>query len=170
MRKIFYFLYISIFRFTSEIYRPYAIITPHIRRFLVSNFVSKAGRNLRIKRNADISMFIEIGDFSELGTNCIIQSNTVIGTHVIMGPDVKIYTKNHKFDRLDMPIQDQGHTNEKTVIGNDVWLGANVIVLPGVTIGNHVVVAAGAVVTKDIPDYAIAGGIPAKVLKFRKQI
>ena len=136
----------------------------------MSNFVSKAGRNLRIKRNADISMFIEIGDFSELGTNCIIQSNTVIGTHVIMGPDVKIYTKNHKFDRLDMPIQDQGHTNEKTVIGNDVWLGANVIVLPGVTIGNHVVVAAGAVVTKDIPDYAIAGGIPAKVLKFRKQI
>lgn len=170
MRKIFYFLYISIFRFTAEIYRPYAIVTPYIRRFLVSKFVNKAGKKLRIKRNADISMFIEIGDFSELGTNCIIQSNTSIGTHVIMGPDVKIYTKNHKFDRLDIPIQDQGHTNEKTVIGDDVWLGANVIVLPGVTIGNHVVVAAGAVVTKDLPDYAIAGGIPAKVLKFRKQI
>jgi len=168
MRQLFYLLYISFFRFTSEIYRPYAIITPRIRRFLVRNFVNKAGKKIRIKRNADVGMYIEIGDHSELGTNCIIQSNTFIGNNVIMGPDVKIYTKNHKFDRLDLPIQDQGHTNEKTVIGNDVWLGANVIVLPGVTIGNHVVVAAGAVVTKDIPDYAIVGGIPAKVLKFRK--
>lgn len=168
MRKIFYFLYISVFRFTAEIYRPYAIITPHIRRFLVKNFVNKAGKKIRIKRNADVGMYIELGNYSELGTNCIIQSNTFIGDNVIMGPDVKIYTKNHKFDRLDLPIQDQGHTEEKTVIGNDVWLGANVIVLPGVTIGNHVVVAAGAVVTKDIPDYAIVGGIPAKILKYRK--
>lgn len=168
IRKLCYLFYIAIFRFTSEIYRPYAILTPLIRRFLVSSFVSKAGKKIRIKRNADVGMYIEIGNYSELGTNCIIQSNTFIGDNVIMGPDVKIYTKNHKFDRLDLPIQDQGHTNEKTVIGNDVWLGANVVVLPGVTIGNHVVVAAGAVVTKDIPDYAIVGGIPAKVLKFRK--
>lgn len=113
-------------------------------------------------------MFIQIGNYSELGTNCVIQSNTFIGNNVIMGPDIKIYTKNHKFDSLEIPIQLQGHTNEKTVIGDDVWLGANVVILPGVTIGNHVVVAAGAIVTKDVPDYAIVGGVPAKVLRYRK--
>ena len=86
-----------------------------------------------------------------------------------MGPDVKIYSRNHKYDRLDIPIQDQGKEYFSTTLGNDVWLGANVIVTAGVNIGNHVIVAAGAVVTKDIPDYAIVGGVPAKVLKFRNQ-
>jgi maltose O-acetyltransferase len=153
MRKICYFLYLTIFRYTPEIYRPYALFFPHLRRLLVQSFLQKSGKKIRIKRNADISMFIEIGDYSELGTNCIIQSNTFIGKHVIMGPDVKIYTKNHKFDSIDVPIQLQGHTSEKTIIGDDVWLGANVIVLPGVSIGS--------------PDYAIVGGVPAKILKYR---
>lgn len=168
VKKIAYFLYISIFRFTSEIYRPYAIITPKIRQLLVRTFAIKTGKGIRIKRNADVSMFIEIGNYSELGTNCIIQSNTTIGDYVIMGPDVKIYTKNHGIERLDIPIAKQ-ELNEKPVkIGNDVWIGANVVILPGVTIGNHVVLAAGAIVTKDIPDYAIVAGVPAKIIKFRK--
>lgn len=168
IKKFSYFTYIAFFRYTPEIYRPYALFFPFIRRILVQSFLTRSGRNIRVKRNADVSMFIEIGDYSELGTNCIIQSNTFIGNNVIMGPDVKIYTKNHNYDRLDMPIQEQGHTIEKTHIGNDVWLGANVVVTPGVSIGNHVVVAAGAIVTKNIPDYAIVGGVPARILKFRK--
>lgn len=168
-KKIIYFFYISIFRFTPEIYRPYAFISPLIRRGMVSFFANYAGKGIRVKRNADVSMFITIGDFSELGTNCIIQSNTAIGKNVIMGPDVKIYTRNHKFDRLDEPIQYQGHTEESVHIGNDVWLGANAIILPGVTIGDHSIVAAGSVVTKDIPPFAIVGGIPAKVIKYRNE-
>jgi maltose O-acetyltransferase len=169
LKKIVYFFYISIFRFTPEIYRPYAKISPLIRGFMVCFFVNKCGKKIRVKRNADISMFIEIGDFSELGTNCIIQSNTFIGKNVIMGPDVKIYTKNHKFDRLDIPIQNQGHTLEKVIICDDVWIGANTIVLPGVKINSHSIVAAGSVVTKDIPQFAIVGGVPAKILKYRNQ-
>ena len=169
MKKIPYFLYLTLFRYTPEIYRPYALFFPHLRRMLVKMFVDSAGKGIRIKRNADVSMFIRIGDFSELGTNCIIQSNTEIGNNVIMGPDVKIYTKNHVYESLDMPIQFQGHTSEKTVIGNDVWLGANVVVTPGVKIGNHSIVAAGAIVTKDVPDYAVVGGVPAKVLKYRNK-
>ena len=167
MKKVSYFLYLSLFRYTPEIYRPYALFFPHLRRILVNNFVKNCGKSIRVKRNADVSMFIKIGNYSELGTNCIIQSNTEIGNNVIMGPDVKIYTKNHKYDSLDMPMQYQGHTSEKTVIGNDVWLGANVVITPGVTIGNHSVVAAGAIVTKNVPDYAVVGGVPAKVLKYR---
>lgn len=56
---------------------------------------------------------------------------------------------------------------EPVVIGDDVWIGTRVIILPGVKIGNGVIIAAGAVVTKDIPDYAVAGGVPAKVIKYR---
>ena len=166
-RKVFYFLYVTVFRFTAEIYRPYAIISPRIRRWLVQSFVTKCGENIRVKRNADISMFIEIGKHSELGSNCIIQSGAKLGDYVIMGPDVKIYTKNHGTQRTDIPIAVQEWEYKEVVIGNDVWLGANVIITPGVKIGNHVIVAAGAVVTKDVPDFALIGGVPARVIKYR---
>lgn len=169
LKKIIYFFYISIFRFTPEIYRPYAIISPVIRRLMVSFFVNKSGKGIRIKRNADVSMFISIGDYSELGTNCIIQSNTLIGNNVIMGPDVKIYTRNHNFDLLDLPIQLQGSSNETVVIGNDVWIGANSIILPGAIIGDHSIIAAGSIVTKDVPPFAIVGGVPAKIIKYRNE-
>lgn len=167
IRKIFYFIYLILLRYTPEIYRPYALFFPALRRSFVSIFVNKCGNKLRVKRNADISMFIEIGNFSELGSNCIIQSNTYIGDYVIMGPDVKIYTKNHGYQDVSTPMALQPIIREKVNIGNDVWLGANVVITPGVTIGNHVIVAAGAIVTKNVPDYAIIGGVPAKILKFR---
>lgn len=125
------------------------------------------GDKLRVKKGAEISPLSKVGHNSELGTRCMIQSNVEIGDYVIMGPDVKIYSRNHKFESLDIPIRDQGKNYYKTYIGNDVWLGANVIVTAGCRIGNHVIVAAGAVVTKDVPDYAIVGGVPAKVLKYR---
>lgn len=168
IRKIHYIIYLILLRYTPEIYRPYALFFPYLRRYFVSSFINKCGKCLRVKRNADISMFIEIGNNSELGTDCIIQSNTFIGDYVIMGPGVKIYTKNHGFSNLNIPIAFQPIEEKKVTIGNDVWLGANVIITPGVTIGNHVIVAAGAVVTKDISDYAMVGGVPAKIIKFRK--
>lgn len=74
-----FYLYIYLFQFTPEICRPYALISPTLRKLMVGFFVNKCGEKIRVKINADISMFIEIGDFSELGTNCIIQSNTFIG-------------------------------------------------------------------------------------------
>lgn len=86
----------------------------------------------------------------------------------MMGPDVIIYTSNHETSRWDIPMRGQGATpKEKVTIGDDVWIGARVIILPGVTIGKGVILAAGAVVTKDIPDYAVVGGIPGKIIKFR---
>lgn len=170
IRKLNYFIYLIFLRYTPEIYRPYALFFPAVRRIFVNSFINKCGKGLRVKRNADISMFIEIGDRSELGTNCIIQSNTTIGDYVIMGPDVKIYTKNHGYQDITIPMALQPVVEEKVKIGNDVWIGANVIITPGVIIGNHVIIAAGAVVTKNIPDYAIAAGLPAKVLKYRRLI
>ena len=62
----------------------------------------------------------------------------------------------------------QGMRVSEVVVGNDVWIGMRVIIMPGVKVGNGVVIGAGAVVTKDVPDYAIVGGVPARIIKFRK--
>lgn len=167
--KILYLLYIALFRFTPEDYRPYSLFFPAFRNWLVSKFTNKCGINIRVKHNADISPNITIGNNSELGTRCMVHGNVHIGSNVIMGPDVKIYARNHKFERLDIPIQEQGKHYLKTKIGNDVWIAANSIITAGVTVGNHVIIAAGSVVTKDIPDYAIVGGVPAKIIKFRNE-
>jgi len=84
------------------------------------------------------------------------------------GAELLIFTSNHRTDRLDIPMGGQGMTESRTVvIGNDVWIGARVIILPGVHIGNGAVIGAGAVVTKDVPDYEIWGGNPARFLKSR---
>lgn len=167
IKKILYLLYISIFRYTPEDYRPYAFFFPHIRNFLVSNFIISAGKNIRVKSKADISPNIIIGHDSELGTRCMIHSNVKIGNHVIMGPDVKIYSRNHIHSSIEVPIQKQGKEYLKTQIGNDVWIAANVIITAGVKVGNHCIIAAGSVVTKDVPNFAIVGGVPAKIIKYR---
>ena len=135
---------------------------------MVGFYLKKCGEKPRVKSGAEISPNATLGGFSELGTRCMVQANVHIGNNVIMGPDVKIYSRNHKYDRLDLPIQKQGKNYYVTTIGNDVWLGANVIITAGCNIGNHVIVAAGAVVTKDMPDYAIVGGVPAKTIGTRK--
>lgn len=157
------------FKNTPEDYRPYSFFFPWIRSYLVRNYLTSCGADLRVKRGAEISLNSSVGNHSELGTRSMIQSNVQIGDYVIMGPDVKIYSRNHLFSSLEKPIKNQGKEYFKTIIGNDVWLGANVIVTAGCRIGNHVVVAAGAVVTKDIPDFAVVGGVPAKILKYRNQ-
>lgn len=86
-----------------------------------------------------------------------------IGNNVMIGPNVDIYTVNH-------PMIAQGRREYKAQaspvnIGNDVWIGGKTTICPGVTIGNNVVIAAGAVVTKDIPDNSLVGGVPAKIIK-----
>lgn len=168
MRYFWYFLYISCFRFTPERYRPYGLFFPKIRQLLVRQFATHAAPDIVVKHNADISPNIQIGSRSELGTRCLIQANVKIGKDVMMGPDVKIYSRNHGHDRLDIPMMDQGQVEKTTVIGDDVWIGANALIMPGVRIGSHTIIAAGAVVTRDTPEYAIMGGVPAKVVKSRK--
>ena len=90
-----------------------------------------------------------------------------IGNDVMVGPNTVIRASNHKFERTDIPIWDQGQTGGTIEIGDDVWIGANAVILSNVNVGSHVVVAAGAVVTNDIPDFSIVGGVPAKLLRFR---
>jgi len=89
------------------------------------------------------------------------------GENCLIGPMSIFRTSNHRFESLSMPIYLQGHVSGDISIGNDVWIGSHVVVLPGVTIGNSVVIGAHSVVTKDIPDFGIAVGSPASVIRFR---
>lgn len=91
-----------------------------------------------------------------------------IGKNVLIGPYVIIYTTNHIYSDISIPINEQGQTEEAVIIEDDVWIGAKAIILPGVNIGKGSIVAAGAVVTKDVPPYSIVGGIPAKIIRNRK--
>lgn len=114
---------------------------------------------------------IKIGDhFAVNGNARIIADNggsIIIGNKVMVGPNTVIRASNHAHDRVDIPMWDQGQSPGKIVIGDDVWIAANVSIMPGVTIGKGVIVAAGAVVTKDIPDFVVVGGVPATVISHR---
>lgn len=111
-----------------------------------------------------------------IGANVVVRPNTmlfssedadiILEDNVMMGAGVHIYVNNHRVDRADIPLIDQGYYPAKTVVvKSGAWLGANVIVLPGVTVGRNSVVGAGSVVTKSIPDFSVAVGNPAKVIK-----
>lgn len=142
-----------------------------IRRALVRGFIKSMGKNVNIEKNARIPFSVSIGDNSGIGENCRLCAHVTIGKNVLMGPNCAFFSQNHAFDRVDIPIIEQGYTQSKPiVIDDDVWLGYGVIVLAGVHIGTGAVVGDGAVVTKDVPAYAVVGGNPAKVIKFRKTI
>ncbi len=86
---------------------------------------------------------------------------------VLCGPNVVIVTSNHGTSLRDTPMVDQAWEERDVRICNDVWLGANVVVLPGVTIGEHSIIAAGAVVTKDVAAYSVMAGVPARLVSTR---
>jgi len=93
-----------------------------------------------------------------------------IGNFVLIGPNCQILTNNHSYDRYDLPISYQGTYQAPIKICDDVWIAANAVILPGVTVGRGAVVGAGAVVTKDVEPFAIMGGVPARLIKYRFDI
>lgn len=169
IRYFFYFLYIAIFRFTPDAHRPYALFFPWLRRQLLKACLEHCGRNVHVKSNADVSPHISVGDNSELGRRCQIYGGVTIGADVLMGPDVKLITRNHRHSDATIPIRSQGESFRPITICDDVWIGANVVVLPGVTINSHAIIGAGAIVTKDVPAYGIAVGNPARVIADRRE-
>lgn len=92
----------------------------------------------------------------------------IMGEGVMIGPGVLIRASNHASDDLEKFMWDQGQTGGKIEIGDDVWIAGHAVIVPGVKIGNHVIVAAASVVTKDVPDYAVVAGAPARVIRDRR--
>jgi len=113
--------------------------------------------------------WIRIGRNCHFNFGCYVcgSGGLTIGDDCLFGPGVKLIPMSHNFDDLARPILAQGHTMAPITIGSNVWLGAGVIVLPGVTIGSGVVVGAGAVVSRDLPENAVAAGVPARVVRYR---
>ena len=137
------------------------------------------GNNFSLGRNSTVEctgVIRELGESLKIGDDVGISPNAFIsvrgsvsiGSSTIFGPGVKLFSENHKFDDLNTPIYLQGATRRGISIGEDCWIGANAVILDGVHIGNHCIIAAGAVVNSDIPDYSVAGGVPARILKSRK--
>lgn len=120
-------------------------------------------------------VYIGTANKLSIGSGCRINENVYIeqaeiGRDVLIAPNVSILSRMHKFECTDIPISRQGYKKEqKVLIGDDVWLGRSVIVMPGVAIGKGAIVGAGSVVTKNIPEFAIVGGVPAKIIKYRKK-
>lgn len=171
MRVFWYLLYYGFARHLPASTKRYAVGAKRIRRFVCKHLFAKCGKNVNVERGADIGsgIHIEIGDNSGVGVNCRV-GKAIIGNNVMMGPEVVVLSAQHRFDRLDIPMCEQGGAVPRTVvIGDDVWIGTRVIILPGRKIGKGAIVGAGAVVTKDVPDYAIVGGNPARIIRYRNK-
>lgn len=173
MRVFWYFLYILFFKHlpaTDTRFKQQVIIR-RLRAFIGKRLLDSCGKNVNIEKNADFGLGtgISLGNNSGLGIDCNVRGPLTIGDNVMMGREVLIMTSRHNTASIDIPMCEQGFVENKPIkIGNDVWIGARVIILPGVTIGNGVIIGAGAVVTKDVPDYAVVGGVPARVIKYRR--
>lgn len=135
--------------------RVLKILSPDSANKFQSNIYISNARNISIGHNCQINEFV------------FIQS-AFIGSHVMIAPHVAILSSSHKFSRTDIPMILQGATdNNPPIIHDDVWIGRNAVIMPGVKIGKGCIVGAGAIVTKDAPPYSIVGGVPAKLIGTR---
>ena len=112
---------------------------------------------------------IILGEGVFINYNCVMLDggNIRIGKHTLIGPNCQLYTPEHPMDYIER--REQKETAYPITIGEDCWLGGSVVVCPGVTIGDRCIIAAGSVVTKDIPDDSLAAGVPAVVKKSLKK-
>ncbi|MBI4396693.1 MAG: flippase-like domain-containing protein [Elusimicrobia bacterium] len=136
-------------------------------------FEIRIGKGVLVGRRSEVltrSGSIELEDYADIGSHCRISSpgGVRIGKNVLVASFCSIGGAQHRFDRTDVPIRMQGNAETGgVVIEDDVWLGAGVIVNGGVTVGRGCVVGAGSVVTRNLPAYSVAYGVPAKVVRFR---
>ena len=145
----------------SKIYGRVRMDTPPYRRFALGQHSVVESYSCINNAVGDVV----IGDHTRIGIHNTIIGPVTIGNHVNLAQGITVTALNHNFDDTTKRIDEQGIATKPVVISDDVWIGANAVILPGVTIGRHVVVAAGAVVTKDVPDNTIVGGVPATIIK-----
>lgn len=124
-------------------------------QIIVSGTFSNRGEFIHIEDGVGIGPFAHLGGSGGL----TIKKNCIIGGYFSCHPE------NHNFEKLDELIKNQGTIRKEIIINEDCWIGAKVTILSGVVIGRHCVIAAGSVVNKNVEEYSVVGGVPAKVLK-----
>lgn len=135
---------------------------------LLREILGSCGKNVLVEQpfHCDYGWNIEVGDnfFANYNLTVLDVGKVIIGNNVMLAPNVSIYTAGHP---VHPESRNSGYEYGIAVtIGDNVWIGGNVVINPGVTIGNNVVIGSGSVVTKDLPDNAIAAGNPCRVLRY----
>lgn len=126
-------------------------------KVVVSTTLSQIGKQIRIGNN------VGIGEYAYLGG----AGGLTIGDDCIVGQYFSCHPENHNFHAVDTPIRHQGVSRSGISLGKDCWVGAKVTLLDGVSVGDHSVIAAGAVVTRSFPSYSVIAGVPARLIKTR---
>jgi|APSaa5957512493_1039668.scaffolds.fasta_scaffold50420_2 maltose O-acetyltransferase len=167
-KKIFLIIYYIIAKHLPSTSQPFGKTSNYLR-VLICKFIFKKIYNTSIiKRGVYFGTGenIKIGKNSQIGENCRVPNNIVIGNYVMMGIECILFGVKHKISKNNIPFIHQGYDQVgPIIIGNNVWIGARVIILPGIKIGNNSIIAAGSVVTKNIKPNSLYAGVPAKKIK-----
>lgn len=148
----------------SLIHRSVRMDTPPYRRFSLGDHSVVESFSCVNNAVGDVV----IGHHTRIGLHNTVIGPVTIGNHVNLAQGITVTALNHNFNDTSHRIDEQGVSTSPVTLCDDIWVGANAVILPGVTIGSHSVVAAGAVVTRDVPPYTLVGGVPARVIKSLK--
>lgn len=169
MRRLFLMIYYIVASKLPDYAFPGGLLFNAFRIWLLKRIIP-VGKHCRIQRQ----VYVGNGNNISIGNHCRINDhvkldNVKIGNYVMIARNTQVLGKMHKFDDLSTPMVLQKElTQQQTVIEDDVWIGLNVIIMPGLYIKKGSIVAAGAVLTKDTEPFGIYGGVPAKLIRFRK--
>jgi len=169
---------------------PYTSRPRLFTRLFVYPFTIKRGKGSIIKRKARLDLIpskkfqigyrtviedyviinngmgdVIIGDRCSITSRVKLVGPVTIGNLVTMGSNAQVTGLTHNYENPDIPIKDQGVTANRTIVEDDVWIGGNSVIIQGIKIGSHVIVASGSVVTKDIPPFSVVGGNPARIIR-----
>ncbi len=150
--------------------RPGGSLARRLRGLLAQAMLDECGRDVNVEHGAWFGSGegVRLGDRSAIGMDCLVIGPLHVGADVMMGPRCVLLASSHQTGSVDAPMSSQGFSADRPiVVEDDVWIGAGTTILPGCRIGRGSIVGAGAVVTKDVPPYAVVGGNPARVLKWR---
>lgn len=145
----------------AVIHRSVRMDTPPYRKFFLGDY--SVVESFACINNAVGDVII--GNHTRIGLHNTIIGPVTIGNHVNLAQGITVTALNHNFSDAEKRIDEQGVNTIPVVIEDDIWIGANAVILPGVTIGSHSVVAAGSVVTKDVPPHSLVAGVPAKIIR-----
>lgn len=159
-------------------------------KLFVNPFIHKRGKGVKIQRRTRMDVLplnqfyigdystiedfctinngvgkIQIGNKTRIGISSVLIGPVTIGDDVRLAQNIVISGLNHNYKDISKPISEQGVNTEQVYIGDETWIGANAVILAGVFIGKHCIIAAGSVVTKNIPSNSVVAGNPARIIK-----